>query len=54
VSVDFWQLYDAKIKNARAIDAQEGTPPQIQATSLVSVRNTGRSIQEEALRITIP
>jgi hypothetical protein len=54
VAGDFWQIYNQKIRNARAIDAQEGTPPQIQATSLVSVRSTGRSIQEESLRITIP
>lgn len=54
VAGDFWQLYQAKIKEARTVDAQEGTPPQIQAVSLVTVRHGGRDIQQEALRITVP
>ena len=54
VAGDFWKLYERKIKEARTVDAQEGTPPQVQATSLVTVRSGGRDVQQEALRISVP
>ncbi len=48
---DFWKLYNSKIKNARSVDSQEGTPSAIQANSLVDVRM--RSLVVDDQKITV-
>ena len=35
---DMWDLYQAKLAEARSIDAQEGTPEELEADGLIDVR----------------